>query len=72
MEQDLTVADLTLISVDDLCKMWRVNADWIYDMVALGEDKGGLPHHRLGRRTLRFKMSELATWLDARRSAKAA
>lgn len=56
------LASITLINVKTLCELWGVEKDWIYDMVEVG----GLPHQKLGRRTLRFRVSELEEWLASK------
>lgn len=51
-----------LITIDELCDRWRVDRQWVYRQTHRG-CRNPLPVVRLGR-LLRFRESELATWLE--------
>ena len=54
-----------LLSVDDVAHLLNVSRRAVYRLV----EGGGLPHHRLvGRNLLRFRESDLESWIDSRAS----
>jgi excisionase family DNA binding protein len=52
-------AGLDLLTVADVCALFKVTKDWVYDEV----EAGRLPHVKLGRKHLRFRRRELETYL---------
>ena len=54
--------DLELLTVADVCDLFRVSKDWIYDEV----EAGRLPYVRLGRKHLRFRRHDLVGYLENR------
>lgn len=62
-EPDVPLAnDLELLTVADVCNLFRVTKDWIYDEV----EAGRLPYVRLGRKHLRFRRHDLIGYLENR------
>ena len=53
-------ADLELLTVADVCALFQVTKDWIYDEV----EAGRLPYVRLGRKHLRFRRQDLVGYLE--------
>lgn len=53
-------ADLELLTVADVCTLFQVTKDWVYDEV----EAGRLPYVRLGRKHLRFRRPDLARFLS--------
>lgn len=51
-----------LLTVEHVCAWFNVTRDWIYDEV----EAGRLPYIRLGRRSLRFRRTELDHYLASR------
>ncbi|MEU8055690.1 helix-turn-helix transcriptional regulator [Microbispora bryophytorum] len=49
------LAEITLIDAPTLARLWGVTEDWITDQT----QKGGLPHVKLGLRTVRFYVPDL-------------
>jgi len=58
------IRDLDLLTPDEVCTLLKVKKSWIYDEV----EAGRLDALRLGKQ-LRFRLSDLARYLDARASA---
>jgi excisionase family DNA binding protein len=52
-------AGLDLLTVADVCALFKVTKDWVYDEV----EAGRLPHVKLGRKHLRFRRHELESYL---------
>lgn len=52
-------AGLDLLTVADVCALFKVTKDWVYDEA----EAGRLPHVKLGRKHLRFRRSELESYL---------
>ena len=50
---------LDLLTVADVCALFKVTKDWVYDEV----EAGRLPHVKLGRKQLRFRRRELESYL---------
>jgi excisionase family DNA binding protein len=48
-----------LLTVDELCALWKVKKSWLYDTV----ERGLITHIRLGKQ-LRFRPSTVARYLD--------
>jgi excisionase family DNA binding protein len=53
-------ASLDLLTVADVCALFKVTKDWVYDEV----EAGRLPNVKLGRKHLRFRRRELESYLD--------
>lgn len=52
-------AGLDLLTVADVCALFKVTKDWVYDEV----EAGRLPNIKLGRKQLRFRRRELESYL---------
>jgi excisionase family DNA binding protein len=50
---------LDLLTVADVCALFKVTKDWVYDEV----EAGRLPNVKLGRKQLRFRRRELESYL---------
>lgn len=50
---------LDLLTVADVCALFKVTKDWVYDEV----EAGRLPNVKLGRKHLRFRRRELESYL---------
>ncbi|MBK8078180.1 MAG: helix-turn-helix domain-containing protein [Kineosporiaceae bacterium] len=59
-EPDQEHRDLELLTVADVCTLFQVTKDWVYDEV----EAGRLPYVRLGRKHLRFRRLDLASFLS--------
>lgn len=57
----------TLLSVHDAARVLNVTPSWVYEHVRAGAHDR-LPHMKLGK-FLRFHVSDLAAYIDARRAA---
>lgn len=55
-----------LLTVDEVSKILKVSQVWIYKLVR--EKK--IPFCRLGGKTVRFKQSELETWIETGRDQR--
>lgn len=58
--ENLDFDHLRLITVDQLCDLFRIKKSWVYDAV----EDGRLPAIRLGKQ-LRFREAELISFLAA-------
>jgi excisionase family DNA binding protein len=59
-------AGLDLLTVADVCALFKVTKDWVYDEV----EAGRLPHVKLGRKHLRFRRTELENYLALHRRSR--
>jgi excisionase family DNA binding protein len=50
---------LDLLTIADVCALFKVTKDWVYDEV----EAGRLPHVKLGRKHLRFRRRDLESYL---------
>jgi excisionase family DNA binding protein len=57
--------ELELLTVVDVCELFKVTRDWVYDEV----EAGRMPSLRLGRKHLRFRRRDLEEYLAGRRPA---
>jgi len=53
------LADLHLLTADDVCALLKVKKSWLYDTV----ESGAIPAIRLGRQ-LRFRPSDIAAYIE--------
>ena len=54
-----------LLTIDDLCKLLKVEPGTIYQLTY----KGKLPHYKIANR-LRFRQSEILSWIEEQRVPK--
>jgi excisionase family DNA binding protein len=57
-----------LLTPDELAAWLKVPKSWVYDSV----QSRSMPHLRLNRRRLRFKITEVTEWLREQTAAQAA
>jgi excisionase family DNA binding protein len=61
MNEQPKAEEIDLLTVDEVCALFKVTKDWVYDEV----EAERLPHVRLGRKHLRFIRSDLQQYLTA-------
>jgi excisionase family DNA binding protein len=62
MTEPISTNELELLTVADVCALFKVTKDWVYDEV----EAGRLPSLRLGRKHLRFRRRDLEEYLSGR------
>lgn len=62
MAESLPPGELELLTVADVCALFKVTKDWVYDEV----EAGRMPSLRLGRKHLRFRRRDLEEYLAGR------
>ncbi|GIH27637.1 hypothetical protein Aph01nite_59470 [Acrocarpospora phusangensis] len=56
------LAEITLIDPATLAGLWGVSEDWIKDQI----QTRGLPHVKLGGKTIRFYVPDLKAWINSK------
>lgn len=55
-------AEINLLTSEQVCEKLSINRTYLYRLI----HKEKLPYYGLGHRTLRFKWSEVKSWLENR------